>query len=81
VTPCAEAASENTAALAHMRRSPSTFFDRAETAASHRPESYINVPDVFANTTLLPQRVILSYQVMMFMRNYELQNACPGANV
>ena len=51
-----EAASSNTAALAHMRRSPSTFFDRAEAAASNRPEAQISVPNLFDNTTILPQR-------------------------
>jgi hypothetical protein len=39
-----------------MRRSPSTFFDRAEAAASNRPEAQIIVPDLFDDTTILPQR-------------------------
>ena len=78
MTLCAEAASENTAALAHMRRSPSTFFDRAENAASYRPEAQINIPDMFANTSLLPQRSTLCSQVIFHMHHalVELMHAC-----
>jgi hypothetical protein len=63
LTQCPEVASENTAALAHMRRSPSTFFDRAGAAASLRPEAHINVPDIFAYASAMPQRLVLSCQV------------------
>ncbi len=76
MTLCAEAASENTAALAHMRRSPSTFFDRAEAAASYRPEAQINVPDIFANASILPQRLTLCCQVISFTYTMRLPCSC-----
>jgi hypothetical protein len=47
-----------------MRRSPSTFFDRAEAAASNRPEAQINIPDIFDNSTILPQRHLFCSQVI-----------------
>ncbi len=46
-----------------MRRSPSTFFDRAEAAASCRPEDHVNVPDIFDDTMIMPQRLALCGQV------------------
>lgn len=48
-----------------MRRSPSTFFDRAEAAASCRPEARVNVPDIFDNTVIMPQRLSLCQQVVI----------------
>ncbi len=47
-----------------MRRSPSTFFDGAEAAASNRPEAQINIPDIFDNSTILPQRQLFCSQVI-----------------
>jgi hypothetical protein len=59
-----------------MRRSPSTFFDRAEAAASNRPEAQIIVPDLFDDTTILPQRhafcspaIVLSFHTSSSKRN------------